>query len=71
MIPPMEIDEGILSVLEAGFGATEDEAVSAIARGLGFKSTSSQLRAMIVGRINFVISGGLIELNDGMLRRAR
>ncbi|MGO7421052.1 hypothetical protein ACCT09_14120, partial [Rhizobium ruizarguesonis] len=44
MIPPMEIDQGLISVVGTGLGATDDEAVNAVARGLGFKSTSSQLR---------------------------
>ncbi|MGO7208478.1 DUF3320 domain-containing protein, partial [Rhizobium ruizarguesonis] len=43
MIPPMEIDQGLISVVGTGLGATDDEAVNAVARGLGFKSTSSQL----------------------------
>jgi very-short-patch-repair endonuclease len=67
MIPPMEIDEGLLAVLETSFGATEDEAINAIARGLGFKSTSSQLREVINGRINLLKSEGRVQAKDGML----
>jgi len=70
MIPPMEIDEGLVEVLETGFGATEDEAVNAIARGLGFKSTSSQLRELILSRIATQKGEGrLVEL-DRMLTMA-
>ncbi|MDX0567205.1 DUF3320 domain-containing protein [Sinorhizobium medicae] len=67
MIPPMEIDEGLVEVLETSFGATEDEAVSAIARGLGFKSTSSQLRELIVSQIALQKGEGKIVERDGML----
>ncbi|WP_421368628.1 DUF3320 domain-containing protein [Agrobacterium tumefaciens] len=67
MIPPMEIDEGLLAVLETSFGATEDEAVNAIARGLGFKSTSSQLRDVLIKRIHLLESEGRIQTKDGML----
>lgn len=66
-IPPMEIDEGLLSVLESSFGATDEEAVNAIARGLGFKATSSQLREVIVARINALKAEGSILVRDGML----
>jgi hypothetical protein len=70
MIPPMEIDEGLAEVLDASFGATEDEAVNAIARGLGFRSTSSQLRELIASRIALQKGEGRIEERDGMLKIA-
>ncbi len=67
MIPPMEIDQGLMSVIGTGLGATEDEAVNAIARGLGFKSTSSQLRELIVSRIEVLKASGKLRIRDGML----
>lgn len=67
MIPPMEIDQGLISVIGTGLGATEDEAVNAIARGLGFKSTSSQLRELIVSRIEVLKTSGALRIRDGML----
>lgn len=67
MIPPMEVDEGILSVLEAGFGATEDETVNAIARGLGFRATSSQLKEVIKSRIGLLVAEGRVQVRDNML----
>ncbi|MFP3544387.1 DUF3320 domain-containing protein [Rhizobium sp. SIMBA_035] len=67
LIPPMEIDEGLKSVIGKGLGATEEEAVNAIARGLGFKSTSSQLRELILSRIEALKASGALRLRDGML----
>ncbi|MGO7653642.1 DUF3320 domain-containing protein [Rhizobium ruizarguesonis] len=67
MIPPMEVDQGLMSVVGTGLGATEDEAVNAIARGLGFKSTSSQLRELIVSRIEVLKASGKLRIRDGML----
>ncbi|MBX5198310.1 DUF3320 domain-containing protein [Rhizobium sp. NZLR10] len=67
MIPPMEIDQGLVSVVGTGLGATEDEAVNAIARGLGFKSTSSQLRELIVSRIEVLKASAKLRIRDGML----
>lgn len=67
MIPPMEIDEGLSSIIETSFGATKDEAVNAIARGLGFRATSSQLRDFIVSRIELLTAQGTLQVRDGML----
>ncbi len=67
MIPPIEIEEGLRSLIGGGLGATEDEAVNAIARGLGFKATSSQLRDLIVSRIEALKLSGVLRLRDGML----
>ncbi|MBB4954563.1 very-short-patch-repair endonuclease [Agrobacterium vitis] len=67
MIPPMEVDAGLLSLIGTSFGATEDEAISSIARGLGFRSTSSQLRDLIVSRIGGLKAEGRLQSRDGML----
>lgn len=67
MIPPMEIDEGLIALVQDSFGATQDEAVNAIARGLGFKATSTQLRDIIVGRIQVLLEAGRLANRDGML----
>ncbi|ACE92258.1 putative superfamily I DNA and RNA helicase protein [Rhizobium etli CIAT 652] len=67
MIPPMEIDQGLTSLIATSLGATENEAVSAVARGLGFKATSSQLRDVIVARIEALKSDGGLSVRDGML----
>ncbi|MDK1390060.1 DUF3320 domain-containing protein [Sinorhizobium sp. 8-89] len=68
MIPPMEIDQGLKEIIAASMGATAEQAVNAVARGLGFKSTSSQLRDAILARIDALkLEGGLVEENT-MLR---
>ncbi|OQP87088.1 hypothetical protein BTR14_06510 [Rhizobium rhizosphaerae] len=67
MIPPMEIDEGAVEVLETSFGATQDETINVIARGPGFRSTGSQLRDLIVSRIALKkVEGNVLE-RDGNL----
>ncbi|WP_413711667.1 DUF3320 domain-containing protein [Rhizobium sp. Rhizsp82] len=67
LIPPMEIDQGLASLVGASLGATESEAVNAVARGLGFKATSSQLRDVIIGRIEALKANGELSVRDGML----
>jgi hypothetical protein len=67
MIPPMEIDAGLRSIVEKSLGASPDEAVNAISRGLGFRATSSQLRDVILARIKLLKEGGILLERDGML----
>ncbi|MGG7519071.1 DUF3320 domain-containing protein, partial [Allorhizobium undicola] len=67
MIPPMEIDEGLVAMLSTSLGATEDEAINAISRGLGFKATSSQLRDLILSRLEILKAKGRLLIRDGML----
>jgi very-short-patch-repair endonuclease len=67
MIPPMEIDQGLISLIATSLGATDTEAVNAVARGLGFKATSSQMRDVIVARIEALKADGELSVRDGML----
>jgi len=67
LIPPMEIDQGLTTLIATSLGVTESEAVNAVARGLGFKATSSQLRDVIVGRIETLKANGELLVRDGML----
>ncbi|OWK24010.1 hypothetical protein AJ87_26990 [Rhizobium yanglingense] len=67
LLPPMELDEGLKAVIAKSFGATEDEAVIAVARGLGFKSTSSQLRELIRRRVAALKAQDVLVDRDGML----
>lgn len=47
MLPPTELRAAILQVVQTNFGATPDQVVQAVSRSLGFKATSSQLKAVI------------------------
>ncbi|MBO1040666.1 DUF3320 domain-containing protein [Brucella pituitosa] len=67
MLPPMEIDQGLRQLVEASFGATPDEAINAISRALGFKSTSGQLREHIQARIGYLKKANILEERDGLL----
>ncbi|MBM3096067.1 DUF3320 domain-containing protein [Ensifer sp. T173] len=67
LLPPMEIDAGLKALINQSLGATEDEAVNAVARGLGFKATSAQLREVIGARIVALKREGTLEDKHGML----
>lgn len=67
LIPPMEIDQGLKDIIIASLGATTDQAVNAVSRALGFKATSSQLRDLIVRRIQALKREGRLVEANGML----
>jgi hypothetical protein len=67
MLPPAEIDVGLTAIIRTSLGATFDQAVNAIARGLGFKSTSSQLKELVESRIDVLREKGVLVECDGML----
>ncbi|PDT46653.1 helicase [Sinorhizobium fredii] len=67
MLPPMEIDEGLKAAVKSSLGATFDEAINAVSRGMGFKATSSQLRDVIVSRIEHLKREGILAERDEML----
>lgn len=58
---------GLKVVVGQSLGATEEEAVNAIARGLGYKATSSQLRDIIRSRVEALKASGDLAERDGML----
>lgn len=65
MLPPSEVAGGILEIVEANLGATEGEIVGMVARGLGYKATSSQLREVLSKSISDLLATGqLLRQND-------
>lgn len=66
-LPPAELAVGVERIVMENLGATDDEAVTALSRLLGFKSTSAQLRAVIASVIDDMISKGRVARVDGLL----
>ena len=65
MLPPDEIDLAVITMVADNFGATRAELVTAVARQLGFSSTSAPLRSVLEGRIaSLTASGALVEKGD-------
>jgi hypothetical protein len=67
MIPPAEISIAILKLIEIHHGATASEIPTAVARMLGFRNTSAQLRKQIVNTLGRLIRLGKIQEQDGMI----
>ena len=69
-IAPSELREAILAVIDLGHGATQKEIPTAVARILGFKNTSAQLRYAVGGQIHKLAIQNVINENNGMFKRA-
>lgn len=69
MLPPMEIKAAILQIVRPSLGATPEEIVHAVARLLGFKSTSAQLRDLIQSEVDESVREGRL-VQRGLLLTA-
>ncbi len=67
-LPPSEIRCAILSILDASHGAARTEIPVAVARLLGFQSTSAQLKAVTESQIGNLVRAEKIEEVNGMLK---
>lgn len=70
MIPPPEIQAGLLAIARTHFAVTHDEAVVETGRLFGFRSTSTQLRERIETEITAMLESGELSQINGRLRAA-
>ena len=69
-IASAEFRAGVLAVIDFGHGAAPKEIPSAVARMLGFKNTSQQLRYAVEVQIHKLVTNQTIFEINGMLKRA-
>ncbi|ESZ10766.1 hypothetical protein X735_27535 [Mesorhizobium sp. L2C085B000] len=67
MIAQDEVAQGAMEVVKSNLGATEEEIAITVARMLGFKATSAQLRQLISAGVDDLIAKGLLRPQDGLL----
>jgi very-short-patch-repair endonuclease len=67
MLPPTEIRMALVDLVAQNFGATEDQAVQAASRAFGMKSTSSQLRQIILNGVNAALKDGVLARQDSLI----
>ncbi|MDR6790404.1 very-short-patch-repair endonuclease [Sphingomonas sp. BE138] len=67
MLPPAEIRAAALATVRYNFGATRDQIVQAVSRALGIKSTSAQVRAVIVDVVDAAVARGELVNQGEML----
>ena len=68
-IAPAEFMAAVLAVIDLGHGAAAKEIPTAVARMLGFKNTSQQLRYAVEGQIHKLAKNNSITEANGMFKR--
>lgn len=66
-LPPAEIEHAVLAIVTSNFGAMRDQVVLAVARLLGFASTSAQLRERILEAVDRLIADGRLREQTDLL----
>ncbi|MGV1682369.1 DUF3320 domain-containing protein [Sphingopyxis sp. NJF-3] len=67
MLPPAEIRQAVLDIVNANYGAGRHDLVLAVSRSFGFLSTSAQLRAVIEAVIDRTLESGDLEERGDLL----
>lgn len=67
MLPPAEIRVAVLDVVRTNFGASRDQVVTAVSRALGIKSTSAQVKTVILCAIDDAVGNGQLIDQLGIL----
>lgn len=66
-LPPSEIDSALIKVVEDNLGAKAEELVTMVSRQLGYKSTSPQLRRVILDRCEALVEAGRLASKGDLL----
>jgi hypothetical protein len=67
MLPPAEIRVALLEIISRNFGATEDQVVLAASRAFGFKSTSAQLRDVLLEELEDMLAKAELVRRDSLI----
>lgn len=67
-ISPAELAVGVERIVTDDLGAMRDEVVVALARLLGFKSTSAQMRNAVTDVVDTMLADGRLMEVDGLLQ---
>jgi hypothetical protein len=66
-LPPSEIGVALVGTVSRNFGATEEQAILAVSRTFGFKSTSSQLRDVIASVLGQLIDSTVLVRRETLI----
>lgn len=66
-LPPSEIDSALIKVVQDNLGAKAEELVTMVSRQLGYKSTSPQLRRVILDRCEALVGAGKLVSKGDLL----
>ncbi len=60
MLPPIEVEEAVLQVLQANFGCSDGEISQAVGRLFGFRATSAQFREVVQTAVHALTQRSLL-----------
>ena len=66
-LPPAEIAAALVDIVSRNFGATEEQAILAVSRALGFKATSAQLREVIATVLRDLIEIAVLSRREALI----
>lgn len=66
-LPPSEVDSALIKVVRDNLGAKAEELVMTVSRQLGYKSTSAQLRGVILDRCEALLEAGQLASKESLL----
>lgn len=69
LLPPVEVRAAILALIDSAHGVGRRESPTAVARLLGFKTTTSQFRSLVERQIEVLENSGQITETKGLLQR--
>jgi hypothetical protein len=67
MLPPQEIQQAIVQVVSTNLGGSQDEVIQAVARLLGYRVTSAQLREVVLSELGTLVSSGVLSAQGSYL----
>lgn len=70
-LPPDEVKAAIAEIVDANFGAEQDQLAQAVARLFGFNSTSAQLRAVVEEALAEMLETNRLRLDGRLVSAAR
>jgi len=65
MLPPTEIRQALVAVIQVHFGMTREEAITETARLFGFRVTTAQLRQVLEQQLDWLLSHELLTERGG------
>ena len=68
-LPPAEIDQVLLTIIDANYGAGRDDLVQAASRAFGFSATSAQLKEVLQAGVSRLEDAGVVTIKGGLIVR--
>lgn len=69
VLPPAEIDQVLLTIIDANYGAGRDDLVQAASRAFGFSATSAQLKEVLQAGIGRLEAAGVVTIKGDLIVR--